>query len=258
MRGGAGRRATPGPSPRERRATHRGRSFALAAARTRRHSVAGRRPDPDASLPVPAAPMQTAVRTVTRAAAAADIDHLAGVLARAFDDDPVVRWFVLQDERREERIRRLFTWYLRDAVPHGVSTTTDSLDGVAVWCPPNRWCMPLWRQVALLPEILRITGPANAPSRIAGIDLISRKHPERPHYYLAALGVEPAMQGEGIGTALLQPVLHSCDETATPAYLENSKEENLSLYERNGFEIIEEIVMPKGPRQWLMWREPQA
>jgi GNAT superfamily N-acetyltransferase len=192
-----------------------------------------------------------------RAATTADIGTLTGVLARAFDDDPVVCWFARQDARREARSHRLFDWYLRDAVPHGITMTTASHDGVAIWCPPDAWQMPLWRQAVLLPTILAITGAANAPSRIAGVDLLSRKHPPRPHYYLAVVGVEPALQGRGIGSALLQPVLDRCDRTGTGAYLENTKPENLPLYERHGFRVTEEITMPRGPRQWLMWREPQ-
>ena len=195
--------------------------------------------------------------TAPRAAHAGDIAQLAGVLARAFADDPMVRWFALQDARREERARRLFEWYLRDAVPHGITMTTPSRDGVAIWCPPDRWCMPLWRQAILLPTILRITGAANAPSRIAGVDLLARKHPRRPHYYLAVVGVEPELQGQGIGSTLLRPVLDLCDRTGAPAYLENTKEANLPLYERLGFRVTEEITMPRGPRQWLMWREPE-
>jgi ribosomal protein S18 acetylase RimI-like enzyme len=193
-----------------------------------------------------------------RAVTTGDIGCLSGVLARAFADDPMVRWFARQDERREARARRLFDWYLRDAVPHGLCTTTDALDGAAVWCPPGGWTMPLWRQAALLPTILGITGVTNAPSRIAGVDLLSRKHPPRPHYYLAVVGVEPELQGQGIGSALLQPVLDLCDRTRTGAYLENTKEQNLPLYERHGFRVVEEITMPRGPRQWLMWREPQG
>ena len=140
-----------------------------------------------------------------RAATAADIGALTGVLARAFDDDPMVCWFARQDARREARARRLFDWYLRDAIPHGLTMTTASHDGAAIWCPPGAWQMPLWRQAALLPTILSITGAANAPSRIAGVDLLSRKHPRRPHYYLAVVGVEPALQGQGLGSALPGP-----------------------------------------------------
>ena len=202
--------------------------------------------------------LKLAPRTTVTTATTADIPYLTRVLARAFADDPVVQWFALQDERRTERVQRLFDWYLRDIVPHGVSTTTASLDGAALWCPPDRWCMPLWRQALLLPTIVGITGSRNAPSRIAGVDLLTRKHPRTPHYYLAIVGVDPAHRGEGLGSALLEPALDRCDATGTPAYLENTKGDNLPFYEAKGFRVIDEITMPRGPRQWLMWREPEG
>jgi hypothetical protein len=43
----------------------------------------------------------------------------------------------------------------------------------------------------------------------------------------------------------------------TPAYLEASSARNRALYERHGFEVTEELSLPKGgPPIWLMWREP--
>ena len=76
-----------------------------------------------ATLLPPSAPPHA---VAPRAATAADIGALTGVLAHAFDDDPVVCWFARQDEWRVARARRVFDWYLRDAVPHGFTMTTPS------------------------------------------------------------------------------------------------------------------------------------
>ena len=66
------------------------------------------------------------------------------------------------------------------------------------------------------------------------------------------------MQGRGAGTQLMQPVLQKCDKEGIPAYLESSKERNVPLYERNGFKVTKEMVVPAGgPKIWLMWRDPQ-
>ena len=50
------------------------------------------------------------------------------------------------------------------------------------------------------------------------------KHPREPHWYLALLGVDPALQGRGFGPHLMQPVLDRCDSDRLPAYLETDTE----------------------------------
>ena len=72
------------------------------------------------------------------------------------------------------------------------------------------------------------------------------------------LGTEPERQGNGIGSALMQPVLDDCDEHGIGAYLESSKERNIAFYGRHGFKVTEEILLPKGPPVWGMWRDPRS
>ncbi len=71
------------------------------------------------------------------------------------------------------------------------------------------------------------------------------RHPE--HYYLAVLGTRPDRQGHGVGSALVQPILDICDREQLGAYLESSKEQNMALYRRHGFEVVEVLHLPKGP-----------
>ena len=66
--------------------------------------------------------------------------------------------------------------------------------------------------------------------------------------------MRPEHQGKGLGTALLRPGLEHADALRLPAYLESSNERNVPLYERHGFAVIAEHVLPDGPTLWLMWR----
>ncbi len=71
------------------------------------------------------------------------------------------------------------------------------------------------------------------------------------------LGVDPARRGGGLGSALLAAGTHRCDVERRPAYLEATSPRNRRLYERHGFEVVGEVVLPDGPSMWPMWRRPQ-
>jgi len=70
------------------------------------------------------------------------------------------------------------------------------------------------------------------------VEEMDRHHPKEPHWYLAMLGVDPARQGQGLGSALLKETLKRCDAEGAVAYLESSNPRNVPLYERHGFEVM--------------------
>jgi GNAT superfamily N-acetyltransferase len=84
------------------------------------------------------------------------------------------------------------------------------------------------------------------------------QHMPETHWYLMILGVDPPLQGQGIGGRLIQPVLGEADRDGLPCYLETAKARNVPFYERHGFAVIEETDAPDGgPHMWLMRREPR-
>jgi ribosomal protein S18 acetylase RimI-like enzyme len=193
------------------------------------------------------------VRTATEA----DIPVLAGTLARAFHDDPVMTW--LFGERSGPRLRRLRRYFASEARRHrrhGQVLVGNGHVGAAFWDPPGRW-KSSWR--ALLrsaPVMMPAVGP-RIPRAIKALDLIERAHPREHHWYLAVLGTDPPHQGQGVGRALVGPVLTRCDQGGLGAYLESSKEQNIPYYQRFGFTVTGQIDLPSGPPVWPMWRDPQ-
>lgn len=197
--------------------------------------------------------------TSIRRATAADVPAVIDLLVRAFDDDPVMNWLIRQDERRAAAFHRFFEISVRDlTMPHGYVFTTDDHAGAAAWAPPEGWQIGLWQQLRLMPDYVRVVGARRFLSAMASVSRLEARHPTTPHYYLFEIGVEAAFQGRGVGSALLREVLEECDRERMPAYLENSKERNLPLYERHGFRVTEKWLMaPDGPPVWLMWRDPR-
>jgi GNAT superfamily N-acetyltransferase len=132
-------------------------------------------------------------------------------------------------------------------MPHGETYTVEGELGAATWAAPERWRLSRAEEirltVAMLPAVWSRLGQV-----LEGLETIDRAHPRAPHYYLAVLGTEPDAQGRGIGSALLQPTLETCDRDEVPAYLESSKERNIDFYARHGFRVTAELELPDGPQ----------
>ncbi|MGH9127206.1 MAG: GNAT family N-acetyltransferase [Acidimicrobiales bacterium] len=197
--------------------------------------------------------------TITvRKATTGDAQELGAVLGRAFLDDPVMGWLLPAAGARTTRLPRLFAMELRCLyLRFGEVYTTKDLAGGAVWAPPEAW-HTAFRSVLRATPRLVWTLRGRLGSAVRSVAAIEAVHPVESHWYLAVLGTEPARQGEGIGSALLAPVLARCDRDWVPAYLESSKESNVPFYRRLGFEVTGTIDLPSGgPRVWTMWRDPK-
>ena len=197
-----------------------------------------------------------------RKATLADAHRLAQALASAFQNDPVIAWIFPNEHRRRGVLPAFMEFRLRKlAFPHDQVWMTADGAAAAVWLPPpGRWQLsrPQRLRLLLLPSLVRFLGRRTA-SVLAGLERMEARHPQDPsHWYLFILGTEPAAQGRGLGSALLAQVLARVDADGLPAYLESSSERNLALYGRHGFEIIDEVAIPGGPRIWPMWREPRT
>ena len=122
--------------------------------------------------------MTTSVRKATRD----DVPLLALALARAFDTDPPMRWFLRDDARRVEQARDMFDVMLRTVhLARDACYTTESVVGGALWVPPGRWQLGFVQQLRLLPGMIRVFG-RDLPRAQRGLAAMDSGHPRRPHW----------------------------------------------------------------------------
>lgn len=203
----------------------------------------------------------TAPAIEVRQASEADVSVLAEVLARAFASDPAFSYFTKRDEHQHERMTAGMEALLRYGSAHLSDTyTTADLAGAAIWTPPG------YRGLGLreLPRMLRRSlymcgwrGLVTIMSAHRVLDERLARHVPEPNYYLSVLGVAPERQGQGIGSALMQPIIERCDRERVPASLATNLERNLRLYERHGFRVVDKTAIPKTEiPTWFMRRDP--
>ena len=111
-------------------------------------------------------------------------------------------------------------------------------------------------QLRTLPGFVRAFGRRLGPAASLERALV-RAHPRDPHWYLFAIGVDPAHQGSGVAGTLPRSRLARCDQAGEPAYLESSKLANVPLYQHFGFEPTAPMELPAVvPVITPMWRTP--
>ncbi len=176
---------------------------------------------------------------------------LSETLALAFYDDPVLMWCIADGSRRREILPRFFGALSDSYASYDEIWDVDEGVSAAVWAPPGA------EDDEQLGDRIGEISAEYADRVFEVLGLMEEKHPVEPHYYLFVLGTRPECQGRGVGSALMRPVLETCDRDGVPAYLEATSERNKQLYLRHGFEVTGEIPLPDGPTMWPMWRSPR-
>jgi GNAT superfamily N-acetyltransferase len=188
------------------------------------------------------------------------------VLARAFFNDPLCTYTQLDLEARMSQFTWLFTQLVRERARQDgvyVNTLMDQPDGVAVWMSPQAG--ERTAEVAVgseMDEMEQRFGPEayrRFTEAYRHFDHVHHQCMAGPHWYLALLGVSPRCQGQGIGRALLTPVLRRADQEGLPCYLETFVADNVPFHEHRGFQVVRAGVEPKSQVAfWAMKREPHA
>jgi GNAT superfamily N-acetyltransferase len=187
---------------------------------------------------------------------------VAAVMSRAFADNPMTVHCVPDESSRADKLTWFFGVALRCGVAYGTVHTTAEGEGAAIWLPPGATSLgvlQLARQGFLTAPFRIGMGPLR---RLFGaLNHFERLH-ERlqpsPHWFLFLMGVDPPLQGRGIGSRLMQPGLRSADEAGLPCYLETDKEINVRFYAGHHFEVVHEGDVPGGGFHfWTMRRAPR-
>jgi ribosomal protein S18 acetylase RimI-like enzyme len=175
------------------------------------------------------------------------------VQVTAFCADPLTRWAYPDSRQYLDCFARFVDVFVGPSLDHGTCDVVGDFAGVAFWLPVG---VPV--DFGALEAVVRDTLERQRRDELFSLfELMDRYAPDGPHWHLGKVGVDPAYRRMGLGSRLMAYRLSMCDAQGLSAYLESSNRENLSFYERLGFEVLGEIQVGSSPALFPMLRQPQ-
>jgi ribosomal protein S18 acetylase RimI-like enzyme len=189
-----------------------------------------------------------------------NLEEAIKVLTRAFEDDPVVRYFLSGHEKDyPEGDRKLFGYqclmYIEMGLPIFGTVRNNHITGVACLSGPEKKDRPD-SLIKADREFVSFMGP-DSLGRIKRYMNLSKKHTTKGlHHYLSGLGVHPDFQGQGFGRLLLDEVytITESHQTSTGIYLETAKMKNVEMYQHCGYNLLATEKLDGIVDLWYMFR----
>ena len=178
------------------------------------------------------------------------------LLARAFVEDPLMRWFFPDDETRPHACAAIFGLFAEQYLAGGRVDVVrrDRPVAVAMW----RWPGPAaTEQPESLPTppglMTALMGAGRAAEVGAAMRAVGELRPPEPYAYLHLLGVDPTERGRGLGGEVLETGLAAARAAGLTARLETMNPANVPFYEAHGFSVRHELRLASGgPTVWAM------
>jgi GNAT superfamily N-acetyltransferase len=181
-----------------------------------------------------------------------DADAAINTILLAFSADPHLRWIWTEADAYHAYAPHFFKAFGGNAFKNDTAFFTRDFSGVSLWLPPG--AHP--NEESLLSLLEKTITGSKFSTIIELLGQMDRYHPDEPHWHLPLIGVDPAKQGSGYGSQLMQNTLDDIDRQGEIAYLENTNPKNTPFYERFGFKMIDVIKIDGAPPLFPMIRYP--
>ena len=170
-----------------------------------------------------------------------DKELVADILTRSFVDNKSVNYIIKQDEKKEQRLKRMMEYSFDICNLFGDVFISDDRKACALVVIPDRKKVTLKTILLDAKMALSVTGLLNIKKAISRESAIQKIHPDVPLYYLWFIGVEPSQQGHGTGSKLLNEIIQKGLSENRTICLETSTTKNIPWYEKHGFKIYREL-----------------
>jgi ribosomal protein S18 acetylase RimI-like enzyme len=193
-----------------------------------------------------------------RELAIGEFDLAVGIVARAMHDNPLtIQVFGDDPVGRLRAGERLHRPLMRSVMDRGGLLCAEHLGAVVGVLGMATRKLTFLETMKLVPAIFIGFSPGVMVRVGRWLSEWDRREPHEPYWHLGPVAVEPALQGQALGSALMADFCARVDERGALAYLEADKLVNVKFYRKFGFETIGEAKVI-GVSNWFMARQPMA
>jgi len=185
-----------------------------------------------------------------KTATSSDEAAISDALTLAFAADPVMRWLYPHPGKFLKHFPELMRHFGANSFANASAHYVDGFAGAALWLPPG----VTFDADAIGTLMLRTVDEKLHTDLFTIFNQMPEYHPHEPHWYLAAIGINPSRQNQGQGAVLIQHALRTCDRNHQSAYLESSNPRNISFYRKHGFEVLATLQAGDSPPLTPMYR----
>lgn len=200
-----------------------------------------------------------------RAATARDVPAVRTLLARAFADDPMMRWVFPAPRFPDSAARaEAVAAYVGPHVERYLTALTGGLlverDGAlsaaALWRGPDEDLATPGALPTSAGLLTALVGQEHAATVAVGFAAERAVRPTGPHAYLHYLAVDADHRGRGDARRLVEEGLARASVAGLPALVETTNPANVPLYEHLGFTVAASVPLGDGPTVWILTAAP--
>lgn len=172
-----------------------------------------------------------------------DLEHVLSCLYLSFSGDTLLRWIWETTPEYTKNFAAFSKYFAEICVENTCAWQIANFSGCLIATPPS---VKMDKTPAY--KIIGETCPAEKLEELNAISPpIEGYEPKEPYWYLSFVGVDPGMQGNGLGGKLVEFLLAEVERDPAPIYLESSNPKNVGLYQRYGFEILDQYSLQGRP-----------
>lgn len=169
-------------------------------------------------------------------------ERMIEILTTAFQENKSVNFIVKQDEKRDRRLRLLIEYSIFHGKTFGTLLLNEDKTACAIIVDSEKKKTTFRSIIWDLRLIFGCVGIRNISKILRREKAIKSHLPKEPFLHLWYIGVDPNIQGKGLGSKLLEEIKQLAHTQNKILQLETSTQINFPFYQKHGFTELAQIT----------------